>query len=114
MLGRPLHTDQLEDERLGKPTALAVFASDNLSSAAYATVEILHTLLIAGVGIIAFSYVLPITAAMLCVLFLLILKASARPSRPIRRRAARTSSPRTTSARSRRRWPGWPCSPTAS
>ena len=49
------HTDQLEDERLGKPTALAVFASDNLSSAAYATEEILHTLLIAGVGIIAFS-----------------------------------------------------------
>ena len=73
VLGRPLHTDQLEDERLGKPTALAVFASDNLSSAAYATEEILHTLLIAGVGIIAFSYVLPITAAMLCVLFLLIL-----------------------------------------
>jgi amino acid transporter len=73
VLGRPLHTDQLAHERLGKPTALAVFASDNLSSAAYATEEILHTLLLAGVGIVAFSYVLPITVAMLAVLGLLIL-----------------------------------------
>jgi len=73
VLGRPLHTDQLQHERLGKPTALAVFASDNLSSAAYATEEILHTLLIAGVGVVAFSYVLPITLAMLGVLALLIL-----------------------------------------
>ena len=31
LLGPPLHTEQLEHERLGKPTALAVFASDNLS-----------------------------------------------------------------------------------
>jgi hypothetical protein len=34
LLGPPLHTDQLEHERLGKPTALAVFASDALSSTA--------------------------------------------------------------------------------
>src|SRR6266480_4384938 len=39
LLGPPLHTEQLEHERLGKPTALAVFASDNLSSSAYATEE---------------------------------------------------------------------------
>ena len=44
LLGPPLHTEQLEDERLGKPTALAVFASDNLSSSAYATEEILRVL----------------------------------------------------------------------
>ena len=73
LLGRPLNTDQLEDERLGKPTALAVFASDNLSSAAYATEEILRTLLVAGVGLVAFDYVLPITIAMLAVLFILVL-----------------------------------------
>jgi len=36
-LGNPLHSDQIEHQRLGKPTALAVFASDNLSSSAYAT-----------------------------------------------------------------------------
>ena len=31
LLGPPLHSDELEHQRLGKPTALAVFASDNLS-----------------------------------------------------------------------------------
>ena len=44
VLGPPLHTDQLEHERLGKPTALAVFASDALSSTAYATEEIMRVL----------------------------------------------------------------------
>ena len=34
LLGQPLDNDQLEHERLGKPTALAVFASDALSSTA--------------------------------------------------------------------------------
>jgi amino acid transporter len=74
LLGKPLHTDQLAHEKLGKPTALAVFASDNLSSAAYATQEILHTmLLVGGVGLVAFDYVMPITLAMIAVLVVLIL-----------------------------------------
>ncbi|MCU0311323.1 MAG: APC family permease [Acidimicrobiales bacterium] len=74
VLGRPLTTDQLQHERLGKPTALAVFASDNLSSAAYATEEILHTLLVVGgIGLVAFDYVMPITIAMIAVLAILIL-----------------------------------------
>jgi amino acid transporter len=72
LLGRPLHNDQLQHERLGKPTALAVFASDNLSSSAYATEEILRVL-IPAIGIAAFSLVVPITVAMLVVLALLIL-----------------------------------------
>jgi amino acid transporter len=72
LLGPPLHDDQLEHERLGKPTALAVFASDNLSSSAYATEEILHVL-IPAIGVLAFSLVLPITVAMLVVLGFLIL-----------------------------------------
>ena len=42
VLGPALPTAQLKHERLGKPTALAVFASDDLSSSAYATEEILH------------------------------------------------------------------------
>jgi amino acid transporter len=71
-LGNPLHSDQIEHQRLGKPTALAVFASDNLSSSAYATEEILHVL-IPLVGIAAFSLVVPITVAMLVVLGFLIL-----------------------------------------
>jgi amino acid transporter len=72
MLGQPLHSEELENERLGKPTALAVFASDNLSSSAYATEEILHVL-VPAVGVAAFSLVLPITGAMLVVLALLII-----------------------------------------
>jgi amino acid transporter len=72
LLGPPLHTEQLEEERLGKPTALAVFASDNLSSSAYATEEILRVL-VPAVGVAAFSLVVPITVAMLAVLAVLIL-----------------------------------------
>ena len=51
---------------------LAVFASDNLSSSAYATEEILHVLLPVA-GVIAFSLVMPITIAMCVVLGFLIL-----------------------------------------
>jgi amino acid transporter len=54
-VGKPLPTAQARHERLGKVTGLAVFASDNLSSVAYATEEILRTLLLAGVGALAFS-----------------------------------------------------------
>ena len=72
MLGDPMHSEQLEHERLGKPTALAVFASDNLSSSAYATEEILH-ILIPAAGLAAFALVVPITLALLVVLGFLIL-----------------------------------------
>ena len=72
VLGPPLHNEDLEHERLGIPTGLAVFASDNVSSVAYATEEILHVL-IPVIGVLAFSLVLPITIAMCLVLFVLIL-----------------------------------------
>ena len=66
VLGPPLHSEEIEEQRLGKPTALAVFASDNLSSSAYATEEILHVL-VPAVGLAAFSLVVPITIAMVVV-----------------------------------------------
>src|SRR5437763_6009912 len=72
VVGKPLHTERLAHERLGKPTALAVFASDNLSSSAYATEEILRVA-IPAVGLAAFSLVVPITGALLIVLGFLIL-----------------------------------------
>src|SRR5205807_10564553 len=72
LLGPPTATAQLPHERLGKPTALAVFASDNLSSSAYATEEILRVL-VPAVGVAAFSMVVPITIALLVVLAFLIL-----------------------------------------
>jgi amino acid transporter len=61
LVGTPLPTAQARHERLGKATALAVFASDALSSVAYATEEILLVLVIAGAA--ALSYSLPIAFA---------------------------------------------------
>lgn len=71
ILGPALPTTRLRHERLGKPTALAVFASDNLSSSAYATEEILKVA-VPAVGAVAFSLVLPITFGILLVLAILL------------------------------------------
>jgi len=60
-VGTPLPTAQQRHERLGKATALATFASDALSSVAYATEEILLVLILAGS--VALSYSLPIGGA---------------------------------------------------
>jgi len=61
LVGTPLPTAQFRHERLGKSTGLAVFASDALSSVAYATEEILLVLILAGTA--ALSYSLPIGIA---------------------------------------------------
>jgi amino acid transporter len=55
VIGAPLSTAQAAHERLTKVKALAVLSSDALSSVAYATEEILHVLLLAGVGALALS-----------------------------------------------------------
>jgi amino acid transporter len=73
ILGRTLHTDQLQHERLSNSTGLAVFSSDALSSTAYASEEIMLTLLTAGVGVMAFGYVMPLSIAMVVVLAILII-----------------------------------------
>jgi amino acid transporter len=54
LLGRPFRSDRLQHTLLPKRIALPVFASDALSSVAYAPDEILLTLSIAGAA--AFSY----------------------------------------------------------
>jgi amino acid transporter len=71
LLGRALSTQQLQHERLGKPTALAVFASDNLSSVAYATEEILKVG-VPIVGVAAFALVMPVTMGILAILVILL------------------------------------------
>ena len=63
-VGTPLPTAQSRHERLDKKTALAVFASDALSSVAYATEEILLVLVAAGSAALSFS--LPIGMAIAC------------------------------------------------
>jgi amino acid transporter len=68
LLGAPMPLAQLRHERLSKTVALAVFASDPLSSVAYATEEILLVLMLAGPA--ALSYSLPVAlgiAALLAV-----------------------------------------------
>lgn len=65
LVGSPIRTARLAHERLTKKTALAIFASDALSSTAYATEQILLVLAAAYVAgqTNAFSNVLPISIA---------------------------------------------------
>jgi amino acid transporter len=55
LLGRPFRSDKLQHTLLPKRIALPVFASDALSSVAYAPEEIMLTLSIAGAGAFAIS-----------------------------------------------------------
>ena len=68
LLGPPLVTEQLASERLTKPVALGVLSPDCISSSAYGTEEML-TQLVPYVGLAAFTLVVPITLAILGVLF---------------------------------------------
>ena len=63
-LGAPMPLAQSRHERLSKTTALAVFASDPLSSVAYATEEILLVLIVAG-GAVAHAMPIGIAIAIL-------------------------------------------------
>jgi amino acid transporter len=69
LVGRPKETSRLEHERLSKKVGLAVFASDNLSSSAYATEEMLHILVAAGAAGIAYS--IPVAGALVGVVALI-------------------------------------------
>jgi amino acid transporter len=48
LLGKPIHSDLAHHQRLSKTTGLAVLSSDALSSVAYATEEVVRTLILAG------------------------------------------------------------------
>lgn len=61
LIGRPLQTADAPHQTIGKAVGLAVFASDALSSTAYATQEIMVILAVAGT--MAFGYVFPISIA---------------------------------------------------
>jgi amino acid transporter len=61
LVGPPMPLAQARHERLSKPVGLAVFASDPLSSVAYATEEILLVLILSGAAALAYS--LPIGVA---------------------------------------------------
>jgi len=65
-IGRPLSTADAPHQTIGKAVGLAVFASDALSSTAYATQEILGV--IAAAGTIAYGYLFPISLAIITLL----------------------------------------------
>jgi amino acid transporter len=65
LIGRPLQTADAPNQTIGKLIGLAIFASDALSSTAYATQEMLVILVLAGAGAIAVSFPLSIAIVVL-------------------------------------------------
>ena len=66
LIGRPLQTADAPHQTIGKAVGLAVFASDALSSTAYAGQEIL--VILAAAGTVAFGYIFPISVAIVILL----------------------------------------------
>src|SRR2546427_32230 len=71
LVGAPMPLARARHERLGKAVALAVFASDPLSSVAYATEEILLVLILAGSA--ALSYSLPVALGIAALLAIVVI-----------------------------------------
>ena len=69
LVGDPLKTAQAAHERLSKTLALAIFSSNNISSVAYATEEILLVLVLAGTAAVAWS--IPVSVAILFLVLVL-------------------------------------------
>jgi amino acid transporter len=70
LFGRPISLHEELSERLNVFTGLAVFASDNISSSAYATEEIMRVLVIAGPAALALT--MPITIGIVIVLAIVV------------------------------------------
>ncbi|MGZ9222846.1 MAG: APC family permease [Anaerolineales bacterium] len=71
LVGRPLQTADAPHQTIGKGVGLAVFASDALSSTAYATQEIL--VILAAAGTVAFGYVFPISIVIVGLLAIVVI-----------------------------------------
>jgi amino acid transporter len=71
LIGSPIETAHEVHERLTKVKGLAIFGSDNISSSAYATEEIMRVLLLAGAGALVLT--LPLTLAVVGVLVIVVI-----------------------------------------
>ena len=71
LIGRPLQTADAPHQTIRKRVGLAVFASDALSSTAYATQEIL--VILAGAGALYFGYVFPISLVIVGLLAIVVI-----------------------------------------
>ena len=67
ILGPPMVSELLSQERLATPVAIGVLAPDMISSSAYGTEEML-LIMVPIIGVAAFSMVIPITLAILAVM----------------------------------------------
>lgn len=70
LFGHRLRSEEEAEERVSKVTGLAIFASDNISSSAYATEETMRTLALAGT--VGLALTMPITIAILVVLAIVV------------------------------------------
>jgi amino acid transporter len=70
LIGDPLPSHAIAEEAIGKVVGLAVFASDALSSTAYATQEIL--VILAAAGAMAFGHAFPISIAIVALLAIVV------------------------------------------
>jgi amino acid transporter len=73
LFGPPLVNEELAEQRLSKPLALGVLSPDGISSSAYGTEEILIELIKGGLGVAAFTLILPLTGVVLFVMALVVL-----------------------------------------
>jgi len=71
VIGKPLKTSALGDQKLNKLKALAILSSDALSSVAYGTEQIL--LVLSAVGFLAYWYSIPIAIGVLVLLAALLM-----------------------------------------
>lgn len=71
LVGKPLASSEESHQRLIKVIALAIFASDAISSTAYATEEILHVL-VPVIGMAALGYLIPISVIVMALLAIVI------------------------------------------
>src|SRR3954466_11409457 len=72
-VGRPLASTQMEEQRLSKTIALAVFSSDAISSTAYATEEILFVTAVGASSLaLGLSKLVPIAVAVALLLTIVV------------------------------------------
>jgi amino acid transporter len=73
-IGKPIPSSEDQHQRLSKKIALPVFASDAISSTAYATEEILIVFLSLGaVGMAAYSMLVPISLIVIALLTIVVM-----------------------------------------
>jgi amino acid transporter len=74
LIGRPLESAESANERLSKIKALPILSSDALSSVAYGTEALMTILVLAGIA--AISFTIPVSIAVLVVLFTVVISYS--------------------------------------